>query len=320
MSLRKNSALLKLQRNTAIRKGNYQPRPFWLPASNFYILAAAAAIAFFFFVWWILHEGGEEIPYIPAGIGASVLLGCAVFLREVVLKRARQKYLAAQKMLDYNLKKVGTTNTRNNSRQKLTIQQNAAIVREIKRKSETALILDKISAGHWEVFELCNEYLHKNKKELETVGVGSPRIAALRRSREVVRGIHKHHLLVWAEIESRSNLKSAKNQMALSDKLEYTLKAKSILETALEFYPREKQLQDSIEAVKEFNSSIKVSHLVESAEKAAFKGDHTEAANLYRDALFLLQKENFQTAERHLIEENIIAKIEKIEQNLNIEN
>ena len=320
MNLRKNSALLKLHRNTTVRKGNYQPRPFWLPASSFYILAAAAAIAFFFFVWWILHEGGEEIPYIPAGIGASILLGSAVFLREVVLRRVRQKYLAAQKMLDYNLKKVGNTSIHNNSRHKLTIQQNAAIVREIKRKSEAALILDKVSVGHWEVFELCSKYLHTNKKELETVGVGSPRIAALRRSREVVRGIHKHHLLAWAEIESRAFLRSAKNQLELSDKLEYTQKAMSVLDTALEFYPREKQLRDSIEAVKGFNSSIKVSHLVELAEKAAFKGDNTESANLYRDALFLLQKENFQTSERNVIEEKIIAKIEKIEQNLNIEN
>lgn len=320
MNLRKNSALLKLQKNTAIRKGNYQPRPFWLPASNFYILAAAAAIAFFFFVWWILHEGGEEIPYVPAGIGASILLGSAVFLREVVLKRARQKYLSAQKMLDYNLKKVGNISSPHNVRHKLSIEQNSAIVREIKIKSEAALILDKIAVGHWEVFELCNVYLYKNKRELETVGVGSPRIAALRRSRETVRGMHKKHLLVWAEIESRAFLRSAKNQMALTDKLEYTQKALSVLDTALEFYPREQQLQDSIEAVKEFNSSIKVSHLVESAEKAAFRGNDSEAVNLYRDALFFLQKEKFQTSEFRAIEENIIAKIEKIEQNLIIEN
>ena len=319
MNLRKNSALLKLQNKKAFRKGNYQPRPFWLPASNFYILAAAAAIAFFFFVWWILHEGGEEIPYIPAGIGASILLGSAVFLREVVLRRARQKYLAAQKMLDYNIKKVGNSSPRQNSRSKLTIEQNAAIVREIKRKSEAALILDKVSVGHWEVFELCSEYLHKNKKETRN---GRSRFAAhcgFAAKPEIVRGIHKQHLLVWAEIESRSFLRSAKNQMALTEKLEFTQKAMTVLDTALEFYPREKQIQDSIEAVKEFNSSIKVSHLVESAEKAAFKGNDSEAVNLYRDALFFLHKENFQTSEFRLIEENIVAKIEKIEQNRIIE-
>jgi hypothetical protein len=29
-------------------------RPFWLPASNYYVLAIAVTIAFFFLVWGIL--------------------------------------------------------------------------------------------------------------------------------------------------------------------------------------------------------------------------------------------------------------------------
>ena len=86
---------------------------------------------------------------------------------------------------------------------------------KIKRKSEAALILEKFSEGHLEVFELCNEYLHKNKAELATVGVGSPRLAAFRLSREVVREMHKKHLLNWAEIESRENIKNAKNQLTI---------------------------------------------------------------------------------------------------------
>ncbi len=318
MIVRRNTASKKLQRKSVSR--NYRSRPFWLPASNFYILAAAAAIAFFFFMWWILHEGGEEIPYVPAGIGASIILGGAVFLREVILRRARQRFLMTQKILDHNLKTIGAVSGGQISRNKLSIKQNAAIIREIKRKSEAALILDKFSEGHWEVFELCNNYLHRNKSELETVGVGSPRLAALRKGREIVREIHKLHLLNWAEIESRSNLSTAKNQLAIAEKLEFTQKAITVLDKALEFYPQERQLLESVEAVKEFNSSIKVSHLIESAEKAAFKGEKAEAVYLYRDALFFLNKEKFQNAERRLIEENIIAEIKKIEQNLQIEN
>ncbi|MEO6590568.1 MAG: hypothetical protein ABIP06_14830 [Pyrinomonadaceae bacterium] len=316
--MRKNSATYKLQRNSVAGKGNYRPRPFWLPASNFYILAAAAAIAFFFFAWWILHEGGEEIPYVPAGIGGSFILGGAVFLREVVMRKARQRYITEQKMLDYNLNKVGNIQSRNTPRKKFTIQQNAAIVEEIQRKSEAANMLEKFSKGHLEVFEMCNEYLHKNKLELENVGVGSPRLAAFRRSREIIREIHKKHLLTWAEIESRSNIKTAKNQLGIADKLQYAQKALSSLDTALEFYPRERQLQESIEAINEFNTSIKISHLIDSAEKAVFNGDSREALNLYRDAMFFLQKENFENSERTLIEVKIIAEIEKIKQNLQI--
>lgn len=318
--MRRNTATNKLQRKSVRRSRNYKSRPFWLPASNFYILAAATAIAFFFFIWWILHEGGEEIPYIPAGIGASIILGGAVFLREVILRRARQRFLMTQKILDHNLNRAGRVSGGQNARKKLSIKQNAAIIEQIKRKSEAALILDKFSEGHWEVFELCNKYLYQNKRELETVGVGSPRLAAFRKGREIVREIHKLHLLNWAEIESRSKLATAKNQLSVAEKLEFTQKAITILDKALEFYPQESRLLESVEAVKEFNSSIKISHLIEAAEKAAFKGEKAEAVNIYRDALYFLNKEPFQNAERRLIEENIIAEIEKIEQTLKIEN
>jgi hypothetical protein len=60
-------------------------RPFWLPASNYYILAAAVAIAFFFLVWGVLHEGEDQAPWVPAGFGASLILIGAVFLREIVI-------------------------------------------------------------------------------------------------------------------------------------------------------------------------------------------------------------------------------------------
>ena len=46
----------------------------WLPASNYYALTMAVVIAFFFLVWGILHDGGDETPWISAGIGASAVL------------------------------------------------------------------------------------------------------------------------------------------------------------------------------------------------------------------------------------------------------
>lgn len=318
--MRKNTALKKQPIKSFNRSRSYNSRPFWLPAAGFYILAAATVIAFFFFLWWILHEGGEEMPYIPAGIGASIVLGGAVFLREVVLRRARQKFLKTQKMLDHNLKRVGAATKGKYPKQKLSINENAAIIEEIKRKSEAALILEKFSEGHWEVFELCNRYLHRNRSELETVGIGSPRLAALRRGREIVREIHKLHLISWAEIESRDNIKTAKNQIALPEKLEFMQKALGVIDTALEFYPQEKQLLESKDAIIEFNFTTKLSHLIESAEKAAFKGEKKEAVNLYTDALYFLQKEKIQNSDRRLIEQNILAEIEKIKQNLQIEN
>jgi tetratricopeptide (TPR) repeat protein len=293
-------------------------RPFWLPASNYYILAVAASIAFFFLVWGILHEGDEEMPWIPAGFGASVVLGSAVFLREVVLRKAQNRYLHAQRQLDFNLNKVplqNNANKENNANKvenKFTIEKNAQIIKNIRQKSEAARLLEKLPDAHWEVFEICNEYLSINRRELETIGIGSPRLPALIRGKETVAQIHKFHLLAWAQIESRQLTQEAKNQVKFSEKLKDAQKALSVLESALRFYPNEIQLIESEEAIKEFVASIKISHSIERAERAKFKENYKRAVSFYRDALFLLARENIKSAERDSLAEEINSEIEKI--------
>lgn len=289
-------------------------RPFWLPASNYYILAAAASIAFFFLVWGILHEGEEDMPWIPAGIGASVVLGSAVFLREVVLRKAQNKYLLAQRQLDFNLNKIPLPSNANKNENKFTIEKNAQIIKNIQQKSEAARLLGKLPDAHREVFEICNEYLSINKRELETVGVGSPRLAALIRGKDVVAQLHKLHLLTWAEIESRLLTQEAKNQLKFSQKLKDAQKALNVLETALRFYPSETQLIESEEAIQEFVASIKISHSIEQAERAKFKENYKRAISFYQDALFSLTRENLKSAERELLAEKINSQIEKTRQ------
>ena len=63
-------------------------RPFWLPASNYYVLAFAIAVAAFFLVWGILQDGGDEMPWATAGVSASLILIGSVILRELILRRA----------------------------------------------------------------------------------------------------------------------------------------------------------------------------------------------------------------------------------------
>lgn len=297
------------------RRGSYRHRrPFWFPASSFYILAAAGAIASFFLIWGILHEGNGDAPWIPAGIVASGVLIGAVVLREIFMRQARERFLQAQKRLDRNLKTVAGNQPV--SLNKLTLEQNAAILAEIKRKSDAAKVLNRLSDGHWEVFEICNEYLRRTKEELKTVGVGSPRLPALRRGREAVKEVHRSHLLAWAEIEARSFTEEAKTRAAVSDKLETAQKALSALNSALRFYPSERRLIESAEAVNEFIASIKISDLIEQAERAAFKGKNQQALDLYNDALFFLTRENIQNAEREMITEKLNGEIEKLQENL----
>ena len=287
-------------------------RPFWLPASNYYILSVAATIAVFFLLWGVFHDEYEETPWIGAGIGASVILAGAVFLREVILRKARVRYLSAQKQLDYNLDGVKTAYRGISNPHKLTLEKNAAIINEIKRKSSAAKVLNKLSKGHQEVFEICNDYLALSKKELTTVSVGSPRIAALRKGREVVKKIHRFHLLEWAEIEARSFTQEASANGKIDEKLEASQKALNIVHKALQFYPNEMQLRSSEDALTEFIATIKVSHWVEQAERSAFKGHYKRAVNHYRDALFYLNRDGKQSQGRDLVAERITAEIEKI--------
>jgi hypothetical protein len=223
-------------------------------------------------------------------------------------------FLIAKTRLDYNLKTIAVNPSV--SQNKLTLEQNAAIIAEIRRKSEAAKVLSKLSDGHWQVFEICNEYLRRTKEELKTIGVGSPRLAALRRGREMVKEVHRSHLLAWAELEAKTFTEEAKNRVAVSDKLETAQKALGALTSALRYYPNERQLVESAEAVNEFIASIKISDLIEQAERAAFKGNNKRALNLYNDALFFLTRENVQNVERQMIAEKLNAEIEKLQGNL----
>src|SRR5687767_9664933 len=79
---------------TAIGNGR---RPFWLPASNYYVLAFGISIAFFFLIWGILNDAGEEMPCATAGVSASVILIASVILREFVLRRASRNLRLQQR-------------------------------------------------------------------------------------------------------------------------------------------------------------------------------------------------------------------------------
>src|SRR4029453_2540856 len=68
-----------------------------MPSSLGYLLAAfVAAIALFFGLWWTLVSGGDEAPWIPAGLAAIVVLLVALSAREVVMRRAWTRYLLDQ--------------------------------------------------------------------------------------------------------------------------------------------------------------------------------------------------------------------------------
>lgn len=287
-------------------------RPFWLPASSYYILALAVTIASFFLVWGILQEGGEPSPWIPAGITASLVLIGAVFLREIILRKARNRYLFVQKRLDFTLDNAKLHTKNSPVERKLSLEKNAAIIKQIQKKSEAANVFTKLADGHYEVFEICREYLEINSRERQTAGAGSPRLAGLRRGREIVGKLQKFHLLTWAEIESRQFTQDAKNRLTMAEKTEAAQNALNVIQTALQHFPDERRLIESEAAVKEFVVSIRVSHFVEQAERSAFKGNYKRAVSHYKDALYFLARENTQSIEADKLAEKINIEIRKI--------
>lgn len=281
-------------------------RPFWLPAPAYYFLTFGIALAVFFLVWGIIHEG-EDMPWVLAGLSAGVTIVAAVILREVFLRQSRERFLLAQRRLDFNLRGAASPNSN-----KLTLEKNASLIKDIERKSEAAKVLGKLSEAHFDVFEVCNEYLQRTERELETIAVGSPRLAAIRRGREKVSDLHRHHLLNWAAIESKTLTQEARVRATIGEKVEAAQRALAVLDSALEYYPEDAQLRESAEAVHDFIASIKISHWIELAERAAFKGDYKRAVRNYRDALFYLGRENVRSEERDLIAERINLEIEKL--------
>ena len=287
-------------------------RPFWLPASNYYVLAVAISTAFFFVVWGILHDSGEETPWVTAGISASLLLGGAVILRVVLLRRAHIRFVRQQRTMDKHIQGLHARNKDPRQSNKLTIEKNAAILNEIKKKSNAANILNKFSAGHREVFELCSEYISRNESELTRINAGSPRLGALLKGRSSVAEYHRYHLLRWAEIEARTLTSEAKNKANTAEKIESARNALNVIESALESYPNEQSLIQSQELLRDMVVSIQVEHWVEEAERAAFKGNYAEAKSLYRDALFYLGRDNVQSDDREQAASHINAEIERL--------
>lgn len=219
-----------------------------------------------------------------------MILAGAVVVREVVLRNARQRYLATQR-IDRSVRGI-VRNIRENDHPKLTLERNAAILHEISRKSDAAKVLGRFAEGHREVFELCEEYLSAVTRELPTVGPGSPRIAALRRGQKVAAQVHHYHMLHWAEIETRELTREVSKHDKIANKLDAAQAALEVVDFALRSYPQDLALVDSRNVLVELVSSIQVSDLIEKAERAAFKGNKKRALSLYEDALFVLRRQD----------------------------
>jgi hypothetical protein len=290
-------------------------RPVWLSTAGYFLIAAAASIGLFFVLWILLHDEGErDSPWISAGIAACVMFGAAVVAREVVLRRARNRYLLHQVYQNgFAVPPAYRQKGRTKSDKKFTLEKNAAALRLIQQKAgeaETALATAQM---HAEVFRACQEYLEIVARELREIQIGSPRLPALRNGQEMAKNLHKHHLLRWASEEAKQFMREANVLVSLDEKVETAQRALDALAFAMQFYPNEPQLHDSAGAVREFIVSVRVSHWIELAERETFKGHFRKAIDHYKDALFYLSREtSLGERELDLMAARINGEIEKL--------
>jgi hypothetical protein len=283
-----------------------------MPSSAGYLVAAIViAVGLFFLLWWMLVRGGDEAPWLPAGLAASVVLLVALSAREVVMRRAWTRYL-----LDNGINQKHTTShsshssSRGRSQKKsFSASLHSAALRTIQKQSTTADLPGSTPETHLDVAHLCHDYLSGTDEAMRSGSLGSEKGIAIRAGQERVRALHKHHLLTWARGHSRALTHEAQQRARTFDKIETANKAIECIDSVLRVYPNEAELNESRIAIDEFIASVKVAHWVELAERSAFKGHYRRAIDRYRDALFYLNqdvvKEEVRTAGTEKIERQI---------------
>jgi tetratricopeptide (TPR) repeat protein len=279
-----------------------------MPSSTGYLISAIViALGLFFGLWWILVSGGDEAPWLPAGLAASVVLLVALSAREVVMRRAWTRYL-----LENGIREKSSTHSRERGRSQkkgFSSSLHSAALRAIQKQSSAADAPGASPEMHLDVAHMCQDYLASTDEAIRSGSYGSEKGIAIRAGQERVRALHRHHLLTWARGHSQALTHEAQQRARTFDKIETATKAIDCIDSVLRIYPDEAELNESRIALGEFIVSVKVAHWVELAERSAFKGHYRRAIDRYRDALFYLN--------RDVVKEDVrIAGTEKIEREI----
>ena len=282
-----------------------------MPSSIGYLISAIViSVGLFFGLWWILVSGGDESPWLPAGLAASVVLLVALSAREVVMRRAWTRYL-----LENGISEGSSRRSRHGGRSHkkgMSASLHSAALRAIQKQSTAADRPGSTPEMHLDVAQLCHDYLASTDEAVRSGSYGSEKGIALRAGQERVRTLHRHHLLTWARGQSQLLTHEAQQRARTFDKIETATRALDCLDSALRIYPGETDLRESRVAIEEFIASVKVAHWVELAERSAFKGHYRRAIDRYRDALFYLNQDIVKEDVRIAGTEKIEREIEKL--------
>lgn len=286
-----------------------------MPSSTGYLISAIViSVGLFFGLWWMLVSGGDEAPWLPAGLAASVVLLVALSAREVVMRRAWTRYL-----LENGIHQSSSSRQRESGRSQkkgFSASLHSAALRAIQKQSTAADRPGSTPDMHLDVAQLCHDYLASTDEAIRSGSFGSEKGIALRAGQERVRALHRHHLLTWARSQSQLLTHEAQQRSRTFDKIETATRAIDCIDSALRIYPDETELNESRVAIGELIASVKVAHWVELAERSAFKGHYRRAIDRYRDALFYLNQDVVKEEVRLAGTEKIEREIEKLKARL----
>jgi tetratricopeptide (TPR) repeat protein len=276
------------------------------------MVAIVVAIVFGLFLWWMLASGGDEAPWLPAGLAVSVVLLVALSAREVVMRRAWTRYLLENGIRDRPKTRSSGQSVRS-QKKGFSASLHSAALRTIQKESTNADAPGSTPEAHFEVARLCHDYLKSTEEAMRSGSLGSEKGIAIRAGQERVRSLHKHHLLIWARGHSRALTREAQQRARTFDKIETANKALECIDSALCVYPDEAELHASKLAIGEFIASVKVAHWVELAERSAFKGHYRRAIDRYKDALFYLNQDAVKPDVQRTGSERIEKEIAKLQ-------
>lgn len=290
-----------------------------MPSTYGYMIASGVtAVALFLVLWWMLHTSGDEVPWLAAGLAASVVMLVAAAARQVVMRRAWTRYILEQDRRDPSLKPSSKHKVNASTSSSGKGDAHYAALRVVQKRSADADASGELPEAHLEAYHLCRDYLSNTEETLKQGGLSVENRAAVRSGRERVRALHKHHLLAWASISSRAITQDAQRRASLSDKIETANRAMEVIRAALKIYPEERELLESTAAIEEFISSVKVAHWIEMAERAAFKGQYRRAIERYRDALFYASRGSMADEARNETSDRIAREIELLRARLKL--
>ena len=290
-----------------------------MPSSVGYLISAILiAVAVFFGLWWILVSGGDEAPWLPAGLAASVVLLVALSAREVLMRRAWTRYL-----LENGIRERPSSRSHDGSRSQkrgFSSSLHSAALRAIQKQSSAADAPGSTPEMHLDVAQLCHDYLASTDEAIKSGSSGGEKGIAMRAGQERVRALHRHHLLIWARAQSQALTREAQQRARHFDKIETATRAIDCIDSVLRVYPDEAELNESRKALAEFIASVKVAHWLELAERSAFKGHYRRAIDRYRDALFYLNQDVVKPEVRIAGTEKIEGEIAKLQARLRSNN